>query len=176
MSDRRVFYLKDNSIRSRVCEYVRIAPEGYRVEIKEAKRTLEQNDKMWAMLADVSSQVVWYGQKLPPDDWKDIFTASLRKARVVPGLDAGTFVPLGMRTSDMGKQEMSDLIELIYAFGAERDVKWSEPKERQPATSPPPPAHAPIPAGMPQRWPGQRMAVQGRIWARFPPPSNQRSD
>ena len=27
----------------------------------------------------------------------------------------------------MGKREFAQLIELIYAFGAERDVRWSEP-------------------------------------------------
>lgn len=129
MSDRRIFYLKDKAIRDRVCAYVYAAPEGYRVEIKEAKRSLDQNAKLWACLADVSSQVVWYGQKLSSDDWKDVFTASLRKARVVPGIDNGSFVPLGMRTSDMSKAEMADLLELIMAFGAEHGVKWSDPNE-----------------------------------------------
>ena len=131
MSDRRVFRLVNDAVRARVCEFVRTAPEGYRVEIKEAKRSLDQNDKMWAMLADVSDQVVWYGQKICSEDWKNIFTASLRKACVVPGIDAGSFVPLGMRTSDMSKSEMSDLIELIYAFGAGHDIKWSDPEYRQ---------------------------------------------
>jgi hypothetical protein len=44
----------------------------------------------------------------------------------VPGIDPGTFVPLGMRTSQMTKEEISDLLELIYAFGAERGVKFRE--------------------------------------------------
>jgi hypothetical protein len=75
--------------------------------------------------------VIWYGQKLSAEDWKDVFTASLRRARVVPGLDAGTYVPLGMRTSDMSKDEMSQLIELIMAFGAERGVSFhDQPTER----------------------------------------------
>ncbi len=125
--NRAIFYLRSPEIRQRVCEAVRNAPDGYRVEIKEQKRTLDQNAKMWPMLQDVAAQVDWYGQKLSPDDWKDVFTASLRRTRVVPGLDAGTFVPLGMRTSDMSKQEFSDLIELIYAFGAEHGVEWSDP-------------------------------------------------
>lgn len=97
------------------------------MEIKEAKRSLEQNSKLWAMLNEIAEQVVWYGVKLSASDWKDVFTASLRKSRVVPGLDGGSFVPLGMRTSDMSKAEMSDLIELIHMFAAEHDVKLSEP-------------------------------------------------
>jgi hypothetical protein len=81
---------------------------------------------MWSLLGQISKAVDWYGQKLTSEDWKDVLTASLRRTRVVPGIDAGTFVPLGMRTSQMTKEEISDLLELIYAFGAERGVKFRE--------------------------------------------------
>jgi hypothetical protein len=104
---------------------VRQAPVGSRLEFKAPRRTLPQNDRMWAMLTEVASQVDWYGQKLTPEDWKDVFTASLRKAHVVPGLDGG-FVPLGMRTSDMSKAEMGELMTLIEAFGAERGVVFGD--------------------------------------------------
>ena len=110
--------------RDRACRLIEQAPEGTRLEVKGPRRSLPQNDKLWALLTDVSCQVDWYGQKLTAEDWKDVFTASLRKARVVPGLDAGSFVPLGMRTSDMSKSEFSDLLELIHAFAAERGVTF----------------------------------------------------
>ncbi|MFI7843934.1 recombination protein NinB, partial [Acinetobacter baumannii] len=71
---------------------------------------------------------VWYGQKLKVEDWKNMFTASLRKASVVPGIDPGTVVPLGIHTSTMTIDEMSNMIELIYAFGAENNVTFKEPK------------------------------------------------
>jgi hypothetical protein len=80
---------------------------------------------MWAMLADISKQVDWYGEKLSAEDWKDVFTASLRKAKVVPGLDGG-FVVLGLRTSAMSRNEMTNLLELIGAFAAEKGVKFSD--------------------------------------------------
>jgi hypothetical protein len=126
---RQILYLRSPEIRERACAAIRLAPDGYRVEIKEPTRSLDQNAKLWAMLNDVSEQVVWYGTKLSSDDWKTIFTASLRKTRVVPGIDTGSFVPVGMSTSKMTKSELSDLLELIGAFGAEHDVKWSDPKE-----------------------------------------------
>jgi hypothetical protein len=53
-------------------------------------------------------------------------TRKPHEPRVVPGIDAGSFVPLGMRTSQMTKQELAELIELIYAFGAEQNVKFRE--------------------------------------------------
>lgn len=121
---RATLILFNDRVRERAIDWVRRAPEGTRLEFKASKRSLPQNALMWAMLTEISQQVDWYGQKLSADDWKDVFTASLRRARVVPGLDAGTFVPIGMRTSDMSKEEMSDLIELITAFAAERGVQF----------------------------------------------------
>jgi hypothetical protein len=51
----------------------------------------------------------------------------------VPNLDGTGFVALGMSTSRMSVREMSDLIELVFAFGAERNVEWSDPQERRAA-------------------------------------------
>lgn len=96
------------------------------VTLGRETRTKDQNKKLWPMLADVAGQVVWYGQQLSKEDWKHIFTASLTEQRVVPSLDGG-FVVLGQSTRRMSKEQLSQLIELIYAFGAERGVQWSEP-------------------------------------------------
>jgi len=108
--------------RRKAADWCMKAPSGTRIEFKATRRSLDQNSRMWACLTQIAQEVEWYGQKLTADDWKDVFTAALRKARVVPGLDAGTFVPLGMRSSDLSKQEFSDLLELINAFAAERGV------------------------------------------------------
>ena len=85
------------SDRRKASEWIAKAPWNTRVTFNGPKRSVPQNDLMWSRLTEISQTVVWYGQKLSPDDWKDVFTASLRKARVVPGLDAGSFVPLGKR-------------------------------------------------------------------------------
>lgn len=93
-------------------------------------RSLSQNARMWAMLCDISSQVRWpvNGELvlMTSFDWKDLFTASLKKhSRVAMGLDGG-FVIIGGHTSRMSKAVMSELIELMLSFGAERDVKWRD--------------------------------------------------
>lgn len=119
---RALIILDSTANRQKATHWIAKAPTGTRVEFKATKRSLDQNAKMWATLTEIAQQVEWYGQKLSADDWKDVFSASLRRARVVPGLDAGSFVPLGMRTSDMSKQEFSDLLELMNAFCAERGV------------------------------------------------------
>lgn len=105
---------------------VQEAPAGFMVQISEPTRSLLQNSRLWAMLADVSKQVDWHGKKLTPEDWKHIFTSSLKKLEVVPNLEGNGFVALGLSTSKMTKKELSDLLELIYAFGSERNVIFRE--------------------------------------------------
>ncbi|WP_223879173.1 recombination protein NinB [Chitinimonas arctica] len=97
-----------------------------RVEAGDA-RSSEQNEKMWAMLADIARQVEWYGQWLTAEEWKHVFSAALEKQRVVPALEGGGFVVLGVSTRRQSKRWFSDMFELMYAFGSERNVRWSAP-------------------------------------------------
>lgn len=126
MNEQQTFILAHPQARRGCAEFAMQAPEGWHVTFRPQTRTLVQNARLWAMLADVSRQVVWYGKKLSPESWKCVFSASLKKQDVVPGLN-GDFVVLGQSTSRMSIKEMSDLMELIAAFGAERGVTFSEP-------------------------------------------------
>ena len=123
MADKRVYRLVHAEARRRAAERCQGAPDGYMVTVQEPTRSLEQNARLWVMLGEVSRQVVWHGRKLSPDAWKCVFTASLKKQDVVPGLH-GDFVVLGQSTSRMSKSEMCDLQTLIEAFGAEQGVTF----------------------------------------------------
>jgi len=123
---RAIVQIKAPADRKLIATWASNVPEGTTVEFRAPRRSLDQNALMWSLLGQISKQVDWYGQKLSSEDWKDIASASLRRARVVPGMDAGTFVPLGMRTSQMTKEELSELVELIIAFGTEHGVKFRE--------------------------------------------------
>lgn len=120
---RATLVLINDEIRERALNWIRKAPKGTRVEFKAPKRTLPQNDRMWAMLTDVATQLDWHGISLTPDDWKLIFLDGLkREMRLVPNLDGTGFVNLGRSSSDLGVEEMSDLMQLIEAFGANHGV------------------------------------------------------
>jgi hypothetical protein len=90
------------------------------------KRSGDQNALLWAVLTDVAQQVEWYGKRLEKEDWKEVFSAAWKQQDVMPGINGG-FVVMGVRTSKMTKPEFAELIEIIYAFGTEQNVKWSEP-------------------------------------------------
>lgn len=89
-------------------------------------RTHEQNAKMWPMLGDISRQVVWMGQKHDTDTWKHIITAAHKAQTFVHGI-GGSLVVIPCSTRRLSKKAFSELIEQIYSFGAEQEVKWSEP-------------------------------------------------
>ena len=97
------------------------------LEIRPEKRSDAQNRRLWAMLADISAQVDWYGQKLTSEEWKDVLSAGLKRTKVVPGLDGG-FVVCGQSTSRMTRAEMCELQELMEAFGAQQGVKFRAPE------------------------------------------------
>jgi len=123
---KRTFVLTHQEARNRAVEAIREADQGYVVTIGEQRRSGSQNALMWALLHDLSDQVAWHGQKLTPENWKDMCTAALKRQQVVPGIDGG-FVVLGTSTRKMTKPEMAELIDFIYAFGAEHGVKFEEP-------------------------------------------------
>jgi hypothetical protein len=116
--------------RERVAKWAAQAPMGTRVEFKQTKRSIPQNDRLWAMLTDIAAQLVWHGKRMTPDDWKLVFMDALkRELRIVPNIDGTGFVNLGRSSSDLTKDEMSDLFEIIHAFGAQHAVVFHDQNE-----------------------------------------------
>ncbi|QDJ40308.1 recombination protein NinB [Bordetella hinzii] len=125
----QVFHLSTPLARRNAAHACAHAPDGYRVEIKPRTRSLAQNDMLWSILTDISRQVEFVVNgalvKLKPEEVKDILTAGLkRETRMAMGIDGG-MVMLGQRTSRMSVRDMTQLIELAYAFGNEKGVEWS---------------------------------------------------
>lgn len=104
------------------------APDDFIAEIREPKRTLDQNDKMWAMLTDISHAKP-LGRCHTPDDWKAIvMNACGWECQFVEGLDGRPF-PKGFKSSELTKSQMSTMIEWMLAWGAENNIVWSEKAE-----------------------------------------------
>ncbi len=107
-----------------LCKSMLMAGHRMTIELRKEKRSDAQNRVMWARLTDLSEQVDWYGRQLAAEDWKHVCSASLKKMDVVPNLEGTGFVALGLSTSAMTKAELSDMNELIMAFGASKGVNW----------------------------------------------------
>jgi hypothetical protein len=127
--DRAMVQIKNQADRNLVARWAANVPAGTSVEFRAPRRSTDQNALMWSLLTQISRQLKWCDEYLSPEDWKDLTTAALRGAKFVPGINPGTIVPLGMRTSQMSSSQISELIESIIAFGTERGVKFREFEE-----------------------------------------------
>lgn len=123
---RYLITIRNEKDRAKAATWLARLPFGWRVEFKETKRTVPQNDRMWAMLTEVSTQLVWHGQRYAPEDWKDYFMHALNGGRFMPSEDGG-MIPIGRSTSKLGKQEHSLLTEIIEGFAERHGVDLKQP-------------------------------------------------
>ena len=103
-----------------------VAPQGAVVNIREAKRSNEQNARFWAMLSDVSRSKP-QGRQMTPERWKAVFLQSFgHQVQFENDLEGRPF-PIGHSSSALSVAEMRDLMEFISAWGAQNGVNWNEP-------------------------------------------------
>lgn len=134
---RALLVMTNDFDRQKAKHWVDNAPVGTRIEFKASKRSLPQNDRLWAMLTDVAAYMKAKGREYTTEEWKLLFMHAWgREVRFLPGLDQKTVVPVGQSSSDLSKEEMTDLIEFIFAWGAENGVTFNE-QESSPAGADP---------------------------------------
>jgi hypothetical protein len=140
---RRTFFLAHDQARDNAARCVMDAPPGFMVVISEPAKKRIQEEKYHAMIADIARQVEHIGRKWDADDMKrlliDEFADEMRAAgtplhhdgRVIPSFDGRRIVQLGVQSRDFYVKEAAAFIEFLYAFGAVRDVRWSEPANQK---------------------------------------------
>lgn len=129
---RYLFVLNTQAERKRLQGIVEHAPTGTRVEIKGPVRSLPQNNLMWALLTDISTQLDYprIGRRVSPDTWKvGCMHAFGLEVGGIPSLDGRELVSMPRRSSEMSKGQMHDFITWLFAFCDERGVKTSVSRE-----------------------------------------------
>ena len=120
--------LSSKYTRDRAKRIIDAAPDGFIAVVEEPKRTLDQNARLWAMLSDIAMAKP-LDRRHTPDDWKAIaMNACGWDCQFVEGLDGRPF-PIGFRSSQLTKSQMSTLIDWLQAFGDEHGVRWSEQEQ-----------------------------------------------
>jgi hypothetical protein len=116
--------------RERLIAAISKAALPFVAELDAPRRTTEQNKKMHAMLTDIARSKP-EGRVYDTEVWKCLFMDELDfKPRWVPSLDGQSVVNTGYRSSRLNKSQMSEMIEQMYAYGAEHGVEWTEPQEQ----------------------------------------------
>lgn len=115
--------------RAQAKRLIDMAPDRAVVNVREAKRSTDQNSLLWAMLSQIS-RAKPQGRALPPEIWKCLFmSAAGFNCTFEPSLDGKGVVPLGFKSSRLTKAEFSDLLEAIYSFAAENGIPLSDEPE-----------------------------------------------
>lgn len=116
--------LHGQSQRDNAKRLIDVAPKDAVVNIREATRSTDQNALMWCLLSDLS-RAKPEGRRHTPDIWKSIMmNACGHKVQFEHGIDGEPF-PVGFRSSRLTVAQMSELIEMIYWYGAQHGVEWS---------------------------------------------------
>ena len=133
MAKRRFVRLVGEKQRTYAKGLIDDAPDGDVMQLAKPTRTLDQNSKLWPMLDDLQAQVPEL-EMYSTEDIKLRFLNALGvEMRFLPTLEGQGMFPVGLRSSTLTKEQFSGLIELLYAYGAEHGVRWSEPAERKAA-------------------------------------------
>jgi len=102
------------------------------LEIKNASRSCPQNSKYHAMIEEIAQQASHLGAKWDAEDWKRLLLnefakqANLPQGRIVPSLDGSGIVQLGQQTRKFTKEQASEFVEWLHAWGAEHGVTFEQ--------------------------------------------------
>ena len=145
---KRVFVLVHDQAREGCARYAQAeAPDGTLVTFQQAPKSRIQEEKYHAMFGDIARQYTHAGRKWDADDMKRLLVDAFKRETkddpefadlwremgemaLAPAIGSDGFVMLGTQTKKFPRKLAAGLIEWLYAFGAENDIRWSEPKQR----------------------------------------------
>jgi hypothetical protein len=105
-------------------QLVESAADGMVLEIRKPKRSLDQNRYYWAILSDISEQVV-PGKAYEPSMWHEYLRALFLPEKMVE-LPDGSMKMLEASTSELRVNEFTEYLEKVIKWSAEHDVVFSE--------------------------------------------------
>ena len=105
-------------------EMVDNAPDGHILEVRPPKRSLDSNRYYWAVLGDISEQVV-PGKAYEPSIWHEYLRALFLTERMVE-LPDGSIKMLEPSTSELNQASFSEYTEKVIKWALEHDVKFSD--------------------------------------------------
>ena len=102
------------------------------LEIKNASKTCPQNSKYHAMIDEIAQQASHLGAKWDAEDWKRMLVwqfckdSSFNEGKIVPSLDGTGIVQLGFQTRKFTKEQASEFVEFLHAWGAENGIVYTK--------------------------------------------------
>ena len=102
------------------------------LEIKDATKSRHQEEKYHAMIGEIAKQAQHLGAKWDAESWKRLLVDQfckdngLKTGAVIPNLSGDGIVQLGMQTRNFTKEQASEFVEWLHAWGAEHGVSYEQ--------------------------------------------------
>ena len=102
------------------------------LEIKDASKSRDQEEKYHAMIGEIAKQAQHLGSKWDAESWKRLLVDQfcrdndIKTSVVIPNLSGDGIVQLGMQTRKFTKEQASEFVEWLNAWGAEHGITYSQ--------------------------------------------------
>lgn len=102
------------------------------LEIKAVNKSREQEEKYHAMIGDIAKQASHLGSKWDSESWKRLLVQEFCKetglggGKVIPNLSGDGICQLGHQTRHFTKEQASEFVEWLHAWGAENGITYTE--------------------------------------------------
>ena len=99
-----------------------------RLEIKQSRRSTEQNDMFHSIIAQISQKMGEAGSTWTADDWKRLLIdqwaheAGRKIGKVAPSLDGERVVQLGLQSHKFTVEDSSEFIEFLIAWATNKGI------------------------------------------------------
>ena len=104
------------------------AGKKMRLEIKQARRSNEQNDMFHSIINTITKKMAQAGSKWDADDWKRLLIdqwaneMGRKIGKVLPSLDGERVVQLGLQSHKFTIEESSEFIDWLIAWATDKGI------------------------------------------------------
>ena len=103
------------------------------LEIKAADKSRDQEEKYHAMIGEIAKQAKHIGASWDAESWKRLLVHQFIKdmnglgaSKIIPSLDGEGIIQLGFQTRKFTKEQASEFVEWLHAWGAEHGVTFEQ--------------------------------------------------
>ena len=101
------------------------------MEIKDASKSREQEEKYHAIIGDIAKQAQHMGAKWDAETWKRLLVDKYCRetglsSQIMANLDNDGLVQLGFQTRKFTKEQASEFVEFLLAWCAENGIELKE--------------------------------------------------
>jgi hypothetical protein len=102
------------------------------LEIKDAGKSRDQEKLYHELIGQIAKQAQHMGAKWDAESWKRLLVDSycrekgMKTGAVIPNLSGDGIVQLGQQTRKFTKEQASEFVEWLHAWGAEHGVTFEQ--------------------------------------------------